>query len=64
MKPKTPKLTADMAATIKHLVSVHGFLQHQAAAVFGINQGRVSEVMNGKRFPDESSGNRHNIDPN
>ena len=45
-------LTREMAATIKWLVAREGLMQHQAAARFGINQGRVSEVMNGKRFPD------------
>jgi predicted XRE-type DNA-binding protein len=27
-----------------------GMLQHDVAALFGINQGRVSEIINGKRF--------------
>ena len=44
-------ITAEMAAKIKYLVGVIGLFQHQAAAVLGINQGRVSEVMNGKRHP-------------
>lgn len=42
-------VTAEMAAKIKYLVGVIGLFQHQAAAVLGINQGRISEVMNGKR---------------
>lgn len=61
MKRKTPMLTADMAATIKYLVNVLGLLQHQAAAVFGINQGRVSEVVTGKRFPEVPAENRLGI---
>ncbi|WP_041535779.1 hypothetical protein [Parvibaculum lavamentivorans] len=50
-KRHSPPLTREMAATIKWLVTEEGFMQHQAAARFGINQGRVSEVMTGKRFP-------------
>ncbi|MDP1625588.1 MAG: hypothetical protein Q8L94_00545 [Parvibaculum sp.] len=50
-KQRSPRLTREMAATIKWLVAKEGLLQHQAAARFGINQGRVSEVMSGKRFP-------------
>jgi hypothetical protein len=42
-------VTAEMAAKIKYLVGVIGLFQHQAAAILGINQGRVSEVMNKKR---------------
>lgn len=57
-KHKTPELTANMAATIKYLVSVQGMYQHHVAAVFGINQGRVSEVMTGKRFPGEPPEDR------
>lgn len=51
-KRRSPPLTAEMAATIKFLVVRKKYFQHQAAAYFGINQGRVSEVMRGKRFPD------------
>jgi len=25
--------------------------QHLIAAAFGVNQGRISEIVNGKRFP-------------
>jgi predicted XRE-type DNA-binding protein len=45
------KVTAEMAAKIKYLVGVLGLFQHQVAALLEINQGRVSEVMNGKRHP-------------
>jgi predicted XRE-type DNA-binding protein len=40
-----------MAAKIKTLVA-SGMCQHDVAAIFGINQGRVSDVKNGKKFPD------------
>ncbi|HMM14908.1 MAG TPA: hypothetical protein PKA57_09775 [Parvibaculum sp.] len=51
-KRRSPPLTAEMAATIKFLVAHKKYLQHQAAAQFGINQGRVSEIMTGKLFPE------------
>lgn len=44
-------VSAEMAGKIKYLVGVLGLFQHQAAAVLGINQGRVSEVISGKRYP-------------
>lgn len=47
----SPQVTAAMAAKIKHLCSL-GFMQHDVASRFGINQGRVSEVINGKRHAD------------
>jgi predicted XRE-type DNA-binding protein len=47
---RSPNVDAYMASVIKALVLVRGYLQHEAAAVFGINQGRVSEIMTGKRF--------------
>ena len=40
-----------MAAKIKWLKRERGLYNHQIAAHFGINQGRVSEVMTGKRHP-------------
>jgi hypothetical protein len=40
-----------MAGKIKFLRAL-GHLQHDIAARFGINQGRVSEIMTGKLFPD------------
>jgi predicted XRE-type DNA-binding protein len=49
---KGPRLTADVAARIKHLWATTDLKQHEIAARFGINQGRVSEVLSGKRFPD------------
>ena len=29
-----------------------GHFQHHIAADFGVNQGRISEVLTGKRFPE------------
>ena len=48
----SPPVTEEMAAIIRTLYFVEKWLQHDIAAHFGINQGRVSEVINGKRFPD------------
>lgn len=49
IRKSSPHVTAVMASKIRTLVS-KGMLQHDAAALFGVNQGRVSEIVNGKRF--------------
>jgi transcriptional regulator with XRE-family HTH domain len=48
----SPPVTSEMAAEIRYLRKQKGLFSHQIAALFGINQGRVSEVLTGKRFPD------------
>lgn len=48
-KRVSPPVDPEMAAKIKYLVK-QGHVQHQIAARFGINQGRVSEIKNGKAF--------------
>jgi predicted XRE-type DNA-binding protein len=48
----SPPITPEMAAHIRFLVLERGLYQHQAAALVGTNQGRVSEVMTGRRHPD------------
>jgi predicted XRE-type DNA-binding protein len=45
-----PRLTADLAAQIKKLATTTSLFQHEIAAALGLNQGRVSEVLSGKRF--------------
>ena len=45
------RLTLQDAIAIWKL-AVKGWLQHHIAAQLGLNQGRVSEVLNGKRFPE------------
>jgi predicted XRE-type DNA-binding protein len=55
-------ITAEMAAKIKYLVGVIGLFQHQAAAILGVNQGRISEVMTGKRHPKEPPANQLSLD--
>lgn len=44
------RLTAAMAAKIKRLWKETQMPQHEIAAHLGLNQGRVSEVINGVRF--------------
>ena len=52
MQPKaSPPVTAEMAGQIRYLKRVKGLFNHQIASIFGINQGRVSEVLTGKKFP-------------
>jgi len=43
-------MSPDKAAQILALRS-KGYTQHRIAAALNVNQGRVSEVCNGKRFP-------------
>ena len=50
-RSRSNRLTKEMAAKIRAL-RLAGMMQHDIAAHFGINQGRVSEVLNGKRYPD------------
>ena len=46
-------LTFAMAKEIKRIHRERPELyQHEIAAIIGLNQGRVSEVLNGKRFPE------------
>ena len=48
---RSPPVTPEMAADIMKLYFEDEMLQHEIAAKMGINQGRVSEVVTGKRFP-------------
>lgn len=52
MTRRSPPLTADVAAAIKRLAKETDLLQHEIAARLNLNQGRVSEVLTGKRFPE------------
>jgi predicted XRE-type DNA-binding protein len=47
---RSPTLTAELAALIKRLALDGSLMQHEIAARLNINQGRVSEVLTGKRF--------------
>ena len=56
MGPKSsPPVTAKMAGQIRYLKETKGLYNHQIASIFGINQGRVSEVLTGKKFPNVPS---------
>lgn len=44
------RMTATIAARIKKLAATTELFQHEIAALVGVNQGRVSEVLRGKRF--------------
>lgn len=58
MKRKaSPPITPEMAAEIKRLKAT-GLFHHQIAALLEINQGRVSEVMTGKRFPEVAAASQ------
>lgn len=46
------RMTRELAALIKKLAATTTLFQHEIAAKLGINQGRVSEVLAGKRFTD------------
>lgn len=50
MSRRSPPLTPELAAAIKRLAQNTDMLQHEIAAELRINQGRVSEVLTGKRF--------------
>jgi hypothetical protein len=49
-KRKSQPVTPEMAAEIKALIDA-GMCQHDIAARYGINQGRISEINTGMKFP-------------
>jgi hypothetical protein len=59
---RSPKMTADMASKMKTRVLHRGEAQHDVAAHFRVNQGRVSEVVRGKRFPDAPFASLNDLD--
>jgi hypothetical protein len=54
---RSPTVTRDMAIQM-HRMRERGIAQHHIAAYFGVNQGRVCEVLKGDRFPDLNPQNR------
>lgn len=50
----TPTLTFEDARKVWQLRR-KGFVQHAIAARFGVNQGRISEILTGKNFPGSGS---------
>ena len=57
-KNNSPSITAEMAAEIRVLLK-SGMSQHDIAAIFGINQGRVSEINTGKLFAERNDKDGH-----
>lgn len=57
----SPPLTKELASKIKTLVFVRGVAQQIAAAKLGVNQGRVSEVVNGLKFPEAPFAPIHEV---
>jgi predicted XRE-type DNA-binding protein len=51
-RKSSPKVSPEMAAHIRFLIKERGLYQHQAAALLGLNQGRICEVMRGYAHPD------------
>lgn len=58
----SPSVTPDMAAQIRRLKREKHLYNHQIAAILGINQGRVSEVLSGKLHPEEKPAQRSLFD--
>jgi predicted XRE-type DNA-binding protein len=52
------RMSQAMADEIRKLKRERGLFNHQIAAVLNINQGRVSEVLTGKRFPEQKPKQR------
>ncbi len=50
-RPATP-MTQSVADEIRRLKREERLYNHEIAARLNINQGRVSEVLTGKRFPE------------
>lgn len=50
----SPTLTLESAIEIWRM-HWRGLCQHDIAVAFGVNQGRISEVLTGKRFPEAKS---------
>jgi hypothetical protein len=54
--------TAEQAALIKGMIA-RGDMQHDVAAFFGLNSGRISEVNTGKRYPEVAPAPAHMLPP-
>jgi transcriptional regulator with XRE-family HTH domain len=55
-------MSQNLADEIRRLKREKGLYNHQIAALLNINQGRVSEVLSGKRFPEEKPRQRSLFD--
>lgn len=61
-KRRSPPMNSDLAAKAKYLVENMGLYQHQAAAILGVNQGRISEIMTGKIFAEIETPEQLSLD--
>ncbi|WP_156922319.1 XRE family transcriptional regulator [Azorhizobium doebereinerae] len=50
LRRRSKKLTIEDVEIAKSLLG-QGYTQHEAAALIGVNQGRISEALNGKLTP-------------
>lgn len=50
-RQSSPAISYEMACHMKFLVMIKRLYQHQAAALLGVNPGRVNEVIKGKVHP-------------
>lgn len=48
MPKSSDPITPEKIALIKHLLATKQWFQHQIAAMTNVNQGRISEIKNGK----------------
>jgi len=55
---RTPPRLTFADATAVWLMRWAGTYQHDIAAHFGVNQGRISEILNGKRCPGSEAAAR------
>jgi hypothetical protein len=51
LRRKAPRVTSEMAVMF-HRFKKAGMKQQDIAALYSVNQARVSEVVNGHKFPD------------
>lgn len=52
LRRRSTPMTQAVADEIRRLKNEENLYNHQIAARLNINQGRVSEVLTGKRFPE------------
>jgi plasmid maintenance system antidote protein VapI len=57
MASRKPRLTYADAIAV-WLMRWAGTYQHDIAAHFGVNQGRISEILNGQRWPGSETSAR------
>lgn len=62
MATRSTPMTQAVADEIRRLKREEGLFTHEIAARLRINQGRVSEVLTGKRFPERKPAQRNLFD--